>query len=120
VAQTIRGTPAFIAVVLGGRSQGLCGGSWNNNEDNARVSIRNNNRPNNRNNNIGFRVAASLHSFADQAGRLSPDCMPVVCSVAGQTSRHNWLTFCLASPSDLFEFETRLGMPNIKKPHRFQ
>jgi len=39
------------------------GGSWNNNENNARVSIRNNNHPNNRNNNIGFRVAV-LHSFA--------------------------------------------------------
>jgi len=39
------------------------GGSWNNNEENARVSIRNNNHPNNRNNNIGFRVAF-LHSFA--------------------------------------------------------
>ncbi|MCC6298348.1 MAG: SUMF1/EgtB/PvdO family nonheme iron enzyme [Anaerolineales bacterium] len=39
------------------------GGSWNNNEDNARVAIRNNNHPHNRNNNIGFRVAA-LHSFA--------------------------------------------------------
>jgi formylglycine-generating enzyme required for sulfatase activity len=43
------------------------GGSWNNHEDNARVSIRNNNHPNNRNNNIGFRVAA-FHRFAFSAG----------------------------------------------------
>jgi hypothetical protein len=44
------------------RYLGLRGGSWNNNEDDARVSIRNNNHPNNRNNNIGFRVVA-FHSF---------------------------------------------------------
>jgi hypothetical protein len=44
-------------------SQGLRGGSWNNNENNARVSIRNNNHPDNRNNNIGFRVVV-FHSFA--------------------------------------------------------
>jgi len=49
---------------FGQGSQGLRGGSWNNNEDNARVSIRNNNHPNNRNNNIGFRVV-SFHSFVD-------------------------------------------------------
>ncbi|MBK9315396.1 MAG: hypothetical protein IPM55_14310 [Acidobacteria bacterium] len=34
----------------------LRGGSWNNNQDNARAVYRNNNNPNNRNNNIGFRV----------------------------------------------------------------
>ncbi|MDZ4768730.1 MAG: SUMF1/EgtB/PvdO family nonheme iron enzyme [Chloroflexota bacterium] len=34
----------------------LRGGSWNNNQDNARASFRNRNNPNNRNNNIGFRV----------------------------------------------------------------
>jgi len=39
----------------------LRGGSWNNNQRNARVSIRNNNTPDNANNNIGFRVAA--HAF---------------------------------------------------------
>ncbi|MCO5189467.1 MAG: hypothetical protein M9928_14260 [Anaerolineae bacterium] len=38
----------------------LRGGSWNNNQDNARVADRNNNNPNN-SNNIGFRVAA--HDF---------------------------------------------------------
>jgi formylglycine-generating enzyme required for sulfatase activity len=43
------------------------GGSWNNNQDNTRVSIRNNNHPNNRNNNIGFRVLA-FHKFARSAG----------------------------------------------------
>ncbi len=41
----------------GGRA--LRGGSWNNNQNNARVASRNdNNNPNNRNNNIGFRVVA--------------------------------------------------------------
>ncbi|PWB73131.1 MAG: hypothetical protein C3F07_10405 [Anaerolineales bacterium] len=34
----------------------LRGGSWNNNQDNARASNRNNNNPNNRNNNNGFRL----------------------------------------------------------------
>jgi hypothetical protein len=34
----------------------LRGGSWNNNQDNARSANRNRNNPNNRNNNIGFRV----------------------------------------------------------------
>jgi formylglycine-generating enzyme required for sulfatase activity len=46
----------------GRRLKGLRGGSWNNNENNARVSIRNNDHPDNRNNNIGFRVVVP-HSF---------------------------------------------------------
>jgi hypothetical protein len=32
------------------------GGSWNNNQNNARAAYRNNNHPANRNNNNGFRV----------------------------------------------------------------
>lgn len=40
--------------------KGLRGGSWNNNQNNARVENRNNNHPNNRNNNIGFRVVALI------------------------------------------------------------
>ncbi|MFZ4629996.1 MAG: formylglycine-generating enzyme family protein, partial [Blastocatellia bacterium] len=36
------------------------GGSWNNNQDNARAAYRNNNHPANRNNNIGFRVVGGL------------------------------------------------------------
>lgn len=47
--------------LCGDRSRGgrvLRGGSWNNNQRNARVSVRNNNRPDNANNNIGFRVSA--------------------------------------------------------------
>jgi hypothetical protein len=43
----------------------LRGGSWNNNQNNARVSNRNNNHLNNQWNNNGFRVAlASPHNFA--------------------------------------------------------
>ena len=38
----------------------LRGGSWNNHQDNARASYRNNNNPDNRNNNIGFRLACVL------------------------------------------------------------
>jgi hypothetical protein len=37
------------------------GGSWNNNQDNARAAYRNNNTPDNRNNNMGFRVVCSSH-----------------------------------------------------------
>jgi hypothetical protein len=40
-------------------SRVLRGGSWNNNQRNARCAYRNSNNPDNRNNNIGFRVAAS-------------------------------------------------------------
>lgn len=39
----------------------LRGGSWNNNQDNARATNRNNNHPNNRNNNIGFRLCCVSH-----------------------------------------------------------
>jgi hypothetical protein len=37
------------------------GGSWNNNDNNARADYRNNRNPNNRNNNIGFRVVGFVH-----------------------------------------------------------
>jgi hypothetical protein len=37
------------------------GGSWNNNQDNARTAYRNNNTPDNRNNNLGFRVCCVSH-----------------------------------------------------------
>lgn len=39
------------------------GGAWNNNQTNARAAYRNNNAPDNRNNNIGFRLACSSHTF---------------------------------------------------------
>jgi len=39
----------------------LRGGSFNNNQQNARCAYRNNNHPNNWNNNIGFRVV--VHSL---------------------------------------------------------
>jgi len=34
------------------------GGSWNNNQNNARCAARNRNNPNNSNNNIGFRLVS--------------------------------------------------------------
>jgi hypothetical protein len=37
----------------------LRGGSWNNNQNNARCTNRNRNNPNNRNDNNGFRVVVS-------------------------------------------------------------
>jgi hypothetical protein len=42
----------------------LRGGSWNNNQNNARVSGRNNNHPNNKWNNYGFRVVLAPHGLA--------------------------------------------------------
>ena len=36
------------------------GGSWNNNQDNVRPSVRNRNNPDNSNNNIGFRVVSHI------------------------------------------------------------
>ncbi|HKZ85455.1 MAG TPA: SUMF1/EgtB/PvdO family nonheme iron enzyme [Anaerolineae bacterium] len=44
----------------------LRGGSWNNNQRNARCAYRNRNDPNNFNDNIGFRVVVSI---ADCVGR---------------------------------------------------
>jgi hypothetical protein len=38
----------------------LRGGSFNNNQDNARCAARNNNNPNNSNNNFGFRVVSHI------------------------------------------------------------
>jgi hypothetical protein len=48
----------------------LRGGSWNNNQNNARVSGRNNNHPNNKWNNYGFRVCLAPHCvvFAGSTG----------------------------------------------------
>jgi sulfatase-modifying factor enzyme 1 len=86
----------------GRRSQSLRGGSWNNNDNNARVSIRNNNNPNNRNNNIGFRVVV-FHSFA------SDFCVASSVLDYGQTSRQNWLTFCPVVYSYLLSHWERLG-----------
>jgi hypothetical protein len=40
----------------------LRGGSFNNNQRNARCAYRNNNNPDNRNHNIGFRVVVSHDS----------------------------------------------------------
>jgi formylglycine-generating enzyme required for sulfatase activity len=36
------------------------GGAFDNNQNNARVGVRNNNHPNNRNNNVGMRVVAHI------------------------------------------------------------
>ncbi|MGL5017152.1 MAG: SUMF1/EgtB/PvdO family nonheme iron enzyme, partial [Luteolibacter sp.] len=40
-----------------GSNRVICGGSWNNNANNARCANRNNNWPNNASNNNGFRMA---------------------------------------------------------------
>ncbi|MEO0786929.1 MAG: SUMF1/EgtB/PvdO family nonheme iron enzyme, partial [Pseudomonadota bacterium] len=57
----------------------LRGGSWNNNPQNLRSANRNRNNPTNRNNNIGFRVASTLHHWARAAAskdrRARPECV---------------------------------------------
>ncbi|MBM4467633.1 MAG: hypothetical protein FJ014_19115 [Chloroflexi bacterium] len=56
--------------VLWGQAEGdrvLRGGSWNNNQNNARCAYRNRNNPDNSNNNIGFRVVVS-HDPLHQPG----------------------------------------------------
>jgi hypothetical protein len=51
----------------------LRGGSWNNNQNNARAADRNNNHPDNRNDNNGFRVVwvrrSTPHLFFNTKGR---------------------------------------------------
>ena len=48
----------------------LRGGSWNNNQKNARCAYRNDNHPDNRNDNIGFRVVVSHDSHTPPEMRL--------------------------------------------------
>jgi hypothetical protein len=52
------------------------GGSWNNNQDNARAAYRNHNTPDNRNNNLGFRVVCSSH-IVRPLQRHQPALLPV-------------------------------------------
>jgi len=57
------------------------GGSWNNNQRNARCADRNRNNPNNRNRNNGFRVVAvgggmALRSGADMQSLPGFGCLP--------------------------------------------
>lgn len=57
----------------------LRGGSWNNNPQNLRSANRNRNNPTNRNNNLGFRVASTLQTWARAAvftdRRARPECV---------------------------------------------
>jgi formylglycine-generating enzyme required for sulfatase activity len=56
------------ALISGAGPDVVRGGSWNNNQRNARCAYRNNNNPNNRNNNIGFRVVIASHTSPHLAG----------------------------------------------------
>ena len=58
------------------------GGSWINNQDNARASYRNNNSPDNRNNNIGFRVCCVFHIDPLFSGSHAPAWEPVLTAPA--------------------------------------
>ena len=76
------------------------GGSWNNNQDNARAAYRNRNHPDNRNNNIGFRLVCSSHTlgslprrgllsvYTDRPLRALPPAMPGTGSVSGMAADH--------------------------------
>jgi len=57
----------------------LRGGSWNNQADNCRSSIRNHNQPDNRNNNIGFRVASTLQRIIESAAPEPTDSRKEFC-----------------------------------------
>jgi hypothetical protein len=82
----------------------LLGGSWNNNERNARLPERNDDHPENSNNNIGFRVAAARHYFT--AGRK---CALVKASGRGKMSR-----------PDTRLRRLRCGQPNTEASRLFQ
>jgi len=53
----------------------LCGGSWNNNHNNARVANHNRNNRNNSNNNLGFRLVS--HIFLTPASNAVHPAMTV-------------------------------------------
>jgi hypothetical protein len=53
-----RGNPVRLP---GSAARVVRGGSFNNNQNNARAAYRNNRNPNNRNNNQGFRVVGAAH-----------------------------------------------------------
>ncbi|NJN98901.1 MAG: SUMF1/EgtB/PvdO family nonheme iron enzyme [Anaerolineales bacterium] len=57
--QTAAILTVLSAVAWGQVAKVLRGGSWNNNEINARASFRNNNNPDNQNTNVGFRCVVS-------------------------------------------------------------
>lgn len=70
---------AIRRITAGARSRidrVLRGGSWNNNERNARCAYRNRNNPNNRNNNIGFRVVVLTFFFSKAMVRGDWQCGP--------------------------------------------
>ena len=52
--------PVGLSVIIG---RVLRGGSWDNDQDNARAAYRNDNHPHNRNDNNGFRVVRCSHIF---------------------------------------------------------
>jgi len=107
------------------------GGSWNNNQTNARAAYRNDNAPDNRNNNIGFRLARASHTLVplrrrgvktrcERAHRHrrrgwrfrhwppTPVCGPRrrVEDGAGESRPHGWSSDC---PSGLYKIEAFPG-----------
>jgi hypothetical protein len=64
------------------------GGSWNNDQVNARASYRNDNAPDNRNNNAGLRVVRSSHILNPPYGAagwmsLCPTVASLLTGIAG-------------------------------------
>lgn len=60
----------YEAKGIDGENRVLRGGSWNNEERNCGVAIRNNNTPDNRNHNYGFRLSNTI--FVSSAGFMDP------------------------------------------------
>jgi hypothetical protein len=68
---------------VGQANETVRGGSWNNNQQNARVAVRNRNDPDNSNNNIGFRAVSHdfrlLTGIALGGNRLRPRLATCLC-----------------------------------------
>ena len=66
----------------------LRGGAFNNNEDNVRVSNRNNNNPNNVNNNCGFRLVYGVFHISPCFLGLMPYGSTVLCAPIHKVFQH--------------------------------
>ena len=78
----------------------LRGGSWNNNQNNARCAYRNRNEPDNWNDNIGFRVVVA-HGLLLAGNAAQRDCWAAEALKSGAA--------CSRPP--------QLGRANTEEPH---
>jgi hypothetical protein len=79
------------------------GGSWNNDQANARAAYRNNIHPDNRNNNVGFRLSCLAHIFAPLQRRRSEGVFRLTCCGPAHPFGHgqsfrNWPSITVCGP----------------------